>query len=527
MSSSSLFTYVPQEAFKHSLAICLRYQECACMHFPEEIRFTSISQFGIGILSCFMVAEGIIIETKTDESEPWRVEIEDIGDYFYITAGRRTESGTTVIVKLKPSESDIDLEHAIRHYTRHLEFPIRLTVLGKKERTIQRADIKPILREHASAQLYKCDFHVTKFKKPNIEGTYAITCKRASTGKLTLLDESDKHRAFGSPLLTGTLVSNEGIFIGEAPYLTPNLRGIMIDVNVKGLDPDLNLARTKILPGEKFEHLSSLLCDLLIDGIEKWFEEIGNEEGLARVFDLSRRLFRFYIRDSDDDVGHRSFLKLFNRLHIFPVFSIDGLRYLALPELMKMKEQIVIIPRHYFLLRSRDETRLKYFADIFFNSTWSKPNVLYIFDPPHFTFELPNAKKPGFRTSNMVRMIKRKIIRDTRGYFPKTWKVVKFENYKTHRLVDEFGYYTHVYVNVENRFIQLLFSKGEQVISSKLRADAVKSFFKGFRGKVRKDFDKVRKEQKNILVWFKEAGLITNINELLLTAQDFPPNWTT
>lgn len=504
--------------------------------FPEEIPFTPISRFGVGILSCFMAGEGIIIETKTEESDPWRVEIDDIGDYFYITTGRRTESGTEIIVKLKPSELDIrarDVEQAVKYYAHHLEFPIKLTISGRKERTIRRASITPILRKHTTAQLtYNCDFRVRKFKEPNIEGTLAITCKKDRSGKLTLLDRSDFER--GSMiavklLLSGIFVSNEGITIGDAPYIMPYLSGILIDVNIKDLDPDLNLARTKILPGKKLEHLSSLLGDLLLDEIEEWFGKIEEEEGMAKVFDLSRRLFRFYIYRYPDisEAEYKIYRKFLNRLYYFPVFSIDGIEYLTLPELIKTKEQIVIIPNtSYLLLRSSDETRLRYFEEIFFNSSWAKPNILYLFDPPGFILEsIKTKKRKHFKISNLVRMTKRKVIKDDKGYFPKTWEVVKFDNYKTHRLLEEFGLYSHVYINVENKFMQLLLSKGEQVISSKQRADAVKSLFKGLRSRVRADFENVRQEQRNILAWFKEASIISNTDDFLLTPQDFPPDW--
>ena len=55
----------------------------------KKYGFTPVSELGIGILSCFMLAEKIIVETKTDDSKPFLIEIDDISDYFIVRNGSK------------------------------------------------------------------------------------------------------------------------------------------------------------------------------------------------------------------------------------------------------------------------------------------------------------------------------------------------------------------------------------------------------------------------------------------------------
>ncbi|MBC8521737.1 MAG: hypothetical protein H8D26_07095 [Methanomicrobia archaeon] len=95
-----------------------------------RLEFTPLSRHGIGILSCFMIADKLEIETKTEDEEPLLIEIDDMFDYFFVREGKRKNVGTNVTLFLKEEvreeieEGKFDLEKIIRHYARHIEFPI-------------------------------------------------------------------------------------------------------------------------------------------------------------------------------------------------------------------------------------------------------------------------------------------------------------------------------------------------------------------------------------------------------------------
>ena len=93
----------------------------------KELDFAPVSELGIGILSCFMIANKIVVETKTDDSDPLLIEIDDVSGYFFVREGSRRDAGTSVTLFLKDNIGDeIDLEKEIRYYARHLELPIKV-----------------------------------------------------------------------------------------------------------------------------------------------------------------------------------------------------------------------------------------------------------------------------------------------------------------------------------------------------------------------------------------------------------------
>jgi hypothetical protein len=88
----------------------------------RSIDFERSGEFGIGVLSYFMVADKLIIETRasqeghTDiEAHGWRFESDGLEDFGELKALKRTASGTTVRLRLKENfanESFLDAMHA-------------------------------------------------------------------------------------------------------------------------------------------------------------------------------------------------------------------------------------------------------------------------------------------------------------------------------------------------------------------------------------------------------------------------------
>ena len=75
--------------------------------------FTPCSRFGIGILSCFMVADTLIVDTRKlygphDSSAPLYISIEGQESIFWIKKGSRKTPGTTTKLILRPAENPWD-----------------------------------------------------------------------------------------------------------------------------------------------------------------------------------------------------------------------------------------------------------------------------------------------------------------------------------------------------------------------------------------------------------------------------------
>ncbi|MFW5891620.1 MAG: HD domain-containing protein, partial [bacterium] len=75
----------------------------------NNVVFTPISRFGIGILSCFMVADSLEVSTKKvyepyESSEPLKIIVEGYESIFWIKSGKRKEPGTTTKLDLRKDD---------------------------------------------------------------------------------------------------------------------------------------------------------------------------------------------------------------------------------------------------------------------------------------------------------------------------------------------------------------------------------------------------------------------------------------
>lgn len=89
--------------------------------------FNLISQFGIGFISVFMVAEKICISTKSEYEEQINFEITDVFDGFKYLPEEQAHfdqiltSGTTIRVYLKKNHHAITSLHVAKNYCRHIQ----------------------------------------------------------------------------------------------------------------------------------------------------------------------------------------------------------------------------------------------------------------------------------------------------------------------------------------------------------------------------------------------------------------------
>ena len=97
----------------------------------EPVDAGLIGQFGVGFYSAFMVADKIMLETlHTDEgAEPLKWTSDGLGTYS-ISAGARSQPGTSITLHLKETASEfsdeVRIRSIIRKYSNFVDFPIHL-----------------------------------------------------------------------------------------------------------------------------------------------------------------------------------------------------------------------------------------------------------------------------------------------------------------------------------------------------------------------------------------------------------------
>ncbi|UYQ92185.1 metallophosphoesterase [Chitinophaga horti] len=185
--------------------------------------FDLISRFGIGFMSTYIVAEKVIIDTKNDEDEQVRFEVDDVFKGFnYIdpTNGfHRTLRGTMIKVYMKPSYSAREAFDKAMVYLRHIE---RLQLnLDSKSMSVPSS--------------WNIENAMFVFEHKSVKYVYKVGIGKEQTT---------------------FIASNSGFLIGAdllelLPAKFPSIIGGEVNFLPKGIDFDMS--RTKIMPTQKAE----------------------------------------------------------------------------------------------------------------------------------------------------------------------------------------------------------------------------------------------------------------------------------
>ena len=243
----------------------------------EGIHFSPISIFGIGILSCFMMADRIEVETFKEEREPRKLEIENYSDYFVTRRGSRREPGTTITLFLK-DDVELDLIEELKKYARHVEFPIYVDDGKNTETIVDRGYdfnfvdyLNPLYKQYAD----ELNPYVIDLEKEGLEGV---------KGKLIFMFLKDENGGYGfkSRNLPSDLslfeksryilrtergfLSQDGILIKKLIALETPIKKILplwmeggsifFDVNLEnGSKIDLTIDRNDVVTNNKLNNL--------------------------------------------------------------------------------------------------------------------------------------------------------------------------------------------------------------------------------------------------------------------------------
>ncbi len=190
-----------------------------------EVKMNAISEFGIGILSCFMISESFVIESYMDGGNALRLEISDIGEDVVVRPSSRHDAGTRVELNLKPmiaeELTDMKLVEIVRHYVRHVEIPIK--VVGSDARETEVLDTGYDFKLTEVMEPFKLDkisdyelveTLIDPVKSGGIKGKIGTILRNTSDGSLVPVYWAwrDFKSAFGT---FGINVSQKGILVAK------------------------------------------------------------------------------------------------------------------------------------------------------------------------------------------------------------------------------------------------------------------------------------------------------------------------
>lgn len=203
----------------------------------SRIDFNFISQFGIGFLSSFLVADKIVIRTRKKGGTGLMISITNLQDYFDVrTLDSDLESGTEVTLHLKPSKIN---------YCRSLEYA------GYLKTNIRFIDV-PVLFEDQSGRVTTIGCNELTYANPqtrDIDFQSSLTFKH-SEGYLLLRAKKNVDHIFTIETARGGIsVFQDGIFVTQLDTLLPEgaRQYVVGRINLLGQDKcELSMDRNRI-----------------------------------------------------------------------------------------------------------------------------------------------------------------------------------------------------------------------------------------------------------------------------------------
>ncbi|MEA4957217.1 Chaperone protein HtpG [bioreactor metagenome] len=336
--------------------------------YNNELDFDPLNELGIGFLSCFMISDNIVIDTKVDKGNPLKIEIDKKADYFLVRDSDMQSTGTKITLNLKEDiKKDIDLEAIIRKYARHLEYSIDLIIPNHKKIEIKNEGFLPCIQTMQRKPYLKRKS--SKFKNKN---SIIKICNDDFEGHFCFFYEEDyynmKNIVFKSRNKRNTL-SNQGILVNDKIKLLPKpIRDLCsLDINLKKNVLNLNVARNNIVRDKKYNKFLDKLELLLFDKIRELLLEINNSCNIDDFLNnyttkfhddcwnliLINSFFEKYydIFEHNKNLNER-YSKLFFDFYSFTCISNEGISFVKMKDLINQKIIYIDLDLEGFVKRS-------------------------------------------------------------------------------------------------------------------------------------------------------------------------------
>lgn len=249
--------------------------------FPN---FSSISHFGIGILTCFMVANDIDIVTNSeDQEEANSINLRKVNGSYLLRKMNKNEldvrikqHGTMVKLYIRSDVDMTKLEGDLRKWIVIPEIPVYLSIDGNENIRIGYDSLKELLEKHLNETGYDVDgkkYDVYEKKHGNVTVAYAVRhLKYMSDWCLMSADNRRIQRKAILPI--GTCV--EGI---RVEFSTPGYKNtsILAIANIKNSKYQTNVARSAIELDANSEVLSDIY-DVYKDYVQEQMDKLEEQD---------------------------------------------------------------------------------------------------------------------------------------------------------------------------------------------------------------------------------------------------------
>ena len=380
--------------------------------------FVPISKFGIGVLSCFLIASKIIIETRKRGCSACRFIIENLAERWRYEESSKATEGTQITLFLNEEGKKIDAEYSLQHYAKRMEIPITLVNedSGESKNLRQRWDpsmpeVEETIVHRSLGRLSSLSSNVQDdiilnqtIRSDGIEATYFLLRK-------------------DSPYLVGDrkcFLSYQGIYVGNFDFF-PLTRGTwFVLVNCTKELIDISVSRENLIQNDKNMDFIRMLFDNFVKFVDTVATE-GRDKG-PHDFDYcvqySSFLHRFlydFMTVSRGDIRSELISKIeLEKIH--PVLGSQGLRFVEGKNIFSDRS----IKKIYQYLLPSNECEHHAMSVIPFLKASIKEGEVVVFDiGPHFSIHdetenrvksalliLCEKKGIAFESSNLFKVLR-------------------------------------------------------------------------------------------------------------------------
>ena len=239
------------------------FQECL-----SDKSYSPISQYGIGILSCFLICNKITIETLKEGHEACKFSVEFVNEEWKYEKGSLRNPGTRITLKLNQDGRAIKLEDSLLRYFLCPEVPIDYRDLDGETKTFESAWATELVYQRFIRDPHRDHDgwlnEMLNLSMPDYDFIVGM-CKGWQRGNLVLF--------------------NHGVYVGKF-----EIEGIgypyRFCVNLKTNLVDLHISREDVKRNEKWSHFIYLLfCDVFSE-LKKHFQGSNKGKIISVVSDI-------------------------------------------------------------------------------------------------------------------------------------------------------------------------------------------------------------------------------------------------
>jgi hypothetical protein len=296
--------------------------------FIKDKTYDPIAQFGIGILSCFLISKSIVIETLKEGEESCKFTIESLDEEWKYEKGSLQTSGTRIILVLNEEGRNISIERSLKRYFLCPEI------------SIEYKDIEGSLKKFSSS------WSVEHINNNFILGLISENLSASPLTQILEIHTDDYNIYLGHSAganFRNLILFSHGIYVGHF-----NIEGISnrycVCLDLRKNLIDLHISREGVIRNSKWFHLIYSVCSNIFSLVEKHPFNGDRYKFISFIADILEYRIGFAMDESELEtqfLESNPFYQAFFDKALFPVVSEGKLKFLCLKDALEIDRSTV------------------------------------------------------------------------------------------------------------------------------------------------------------------------------------------